>query len=87
MSRGGASQTLGGRKGAVEKSQIVRIKRFALAASIVFQHFFDQSLKLIGVCGSRSPTTFILVDFMEEQLSEGILPLFGHLLQSLNGLF
>jgi hypothetical protein len=35
----------------------------------------------------RLSPPLVLVDLMKEQLSESILPLLGHLLQSLDGLF
>jgi hypothetical protein len=63
------------------------IETASRAASIGLQYVLDQASEFALMGDRRLSPPLVLVDLMKEQLSESILPLLGHLLQALDGLF
>jgi hypothetical protein len=76
------ARSRGGKMGAVARSQLIRVERFALTTIIGFDDLINESLELASVRGGSAHPAFIFFDLMQHQASERFLAIFRHLSQA-----
>ena len=65
--------------GEVARSQLIRLERSALAATVGLQNALNEAMQLLGVRGSRLGPPFILIKFVDKQSCKCILAFLWHL--------
>jgi hypothetical protein len=71
---------------AVARSQLVRVQRLALTATVCVQNIPNQALQFFGMSGRRIGPSLVFIQLVKEQSSKGILPVLRRFLQPFDGL-